>query len=333
MAYQNIKRASRGSRWPLRPNDLLLKSVNNEALNIIRIVRLPMSLGKNTPSLKLDFYIVSNFSLPTDGLLGLTTLKSHKIVIKPDKNAILYQSRCFRAMVQPMSLTALPKPVRQPESRTSIPQAGVLAVQNTSPVSNSIRNTYQNLMKGDWKLVKAIVVGDHEIPTHVAMHIPISVPKATVGCDICIEGPSQVQRVYVEPILTTMRDGHNTTALVVNTTGGSVKLKHGLFLSKALVYDQRVVPKPPEFPQACVTSVDQSPSNSERGQDPTLSSYVSVVDYPELTERLLKLLGRYREAIAVPGEPLGATSCLEHHIKLKPGTQPIYVPAYRLPHS
>ncbi len=91
------------------------------------------------------------------------------------------------------------------------------------------------------------------------MHIPISVPKATVGCDICIEGPSQVQRVYVEPTLTTVRDGHKATALVVNTTGGS---------------------------QACVASVDQLPSNSERGQDPTLSSYVS-----ELTESLLKLLG------------------------------------------
>ncbi len=47
----------------------------------------------------------------------------------------------------------------------------------------------------------------------------------------------------------------------------------------------------------------------------------------------MKLLGRYREVIAVLGEPIGAISCLEHHIKIKPGTQPIYVPAYRLPHS
>ncbi len=130
-----------------------------------------------------------------------------------------------------------------------------------------------------------------------------------------------------------MREGHRATALVVNTTGGSVKLKQGIFLSKALAYDQPVIPEPLELPQACIASVDQLPSNSERGQDPTLSSHVSVVDYPELKQPLLKLLGRYREVIALPGEPLGATTCLEHHIKLKPGTQPIYVPAYRLPHS
>ncbi len=30
---------------------------------------------------------------------------------------------------------------------------------------------------------------------------------------------------------------------------------------------------------------------------------------------------------------MGKTTLLQHKIKLKPGTQPIYVPAYRLPHS
>ena len=30
---------------------------------------------------------------------------------------------------------------------------------------------------------------------------------------------------------------------------------------------------------------------------------------------------------------LVATDFTEHHIELKPGTQPIYMPAYRLPHS
>ena len=47
----------------------------------------------------------------------------------------------------------------------------------------------------------------------------------------------------------------------------------------------------------------------------------------------MKLLGRYLNVVTLPGEPLGATTCIEHHIRLKPGTKPIYVPAYRLPHS
>ena len=97
-AYQSIKRASRGGKFPLRPNDLVLKSVNNETLSIVGVVTLPVKLGKGTHTLKLDFYVVSSFSLPADGLLGLTSLKSHKIIIKPDQNAILYQGRCFKAM-------------------------------------------------------------------------------------------------------------------------------------------------------------------------------------------------------------------------------------------
>ncbi len=70
-----------------------------------------------------------------------------------------------------------------------------------------------------------------------------------------------------------------------------------------------------ELPRACVASVGQFACVSERGPDPTLSSFVSVVDYPELKQSLMTLLGRYCEVIALPGEPLGATDKREHHIK------------------
>ncbi len=47
---------------------------------------------------------------------------------------------------------------------------------------------------------------------------------------------------------------------------------------------------------------------------------------------LLQVLEMHREAIALPGEPLGVTHCAEHHIKLKPGSNPVYINAYKLPH-
>ncbi len=58
-----------------------------------------------------------------------------------------------------------------------------------------------------------------------------------------------------------------------------------------------------------------------------------MVDYPELKGPLLKLLHQYRDVIALPGEPLGATDMTEHKIRVKPDTKPVYIPAYRLPHS
>ncbi len=83
-AYRLIKFTSQGSRWPLRPNDLNIIGVSSEPLNILGVVYIPIFLGKGTSRLCLDFYVVSDFSLPSDGLLGLTSLKSNRIVIHPD---------------------------------------------------------------------------------------------------------------------------------------------------------------------------------------------------------------------------------------------------------
>ncbi len=47
---------------------------------------------------------------------------------------------------------------------------------------------------------------------------------------------------------------------------------------------------------------------------------------------LLQVLKSHREAIALPGDPLGGTPCAEHHTKLEPGTNPVYINAYKLPH-
>ncbi len=106
-AYRLIKSASRGSRWPLRPNDLNLMGVSSEPLNILGVVRPPIVLGKGTSRLCLDFYVVSDFSLHSDGLLGLTSLKSNQMDMHPDTNLVTFQGKSLKAMEKPMRLTAL----------------------------------------------------------------------------------------------------------------------------------------------------------------------------------------------------------------------------------
>ena len=102
-----------------------------------------------------------------------------------------------------MSLTTERK--TQPSTSRSHP---VLAVHTTSSVSSANRDTPQNEdVTREWKQVRATVLGNHEIPDRTAMHIPVSVLNAPVGCDVCIEGPSQLQRLSIEATLTTVRDG------------------------------------------------------------------------------------------------------------------------------
>ncbi len=132
---------------------------------------------------------------------------------------------------------------------------------------------------------------------------------------------------------TPVREGHVTDALVVNINGEPVRIKHGLLLGKCLAYNLNVVPVPLEFPTAYVSSVHKSSVDTDLGQAPTLCSVVTVVDYPEMKHSLLELLERFRDVIALPGESLGETDRTAHHIRLKPGSQPVYVAPYRLPHS
>ncbi len=64
-----------------------------------------------------------------------------------------------------------------------------------------------------------------------------------------------------------------------------------------------------------------------------LGAHVNVLDFPEVRSRLLDILTTHRQVLALPGEPFGVTDHVTHHIGLKPGTRPVYVPSYRLPHS
>ncbi len=331
-----LKCTSRGSRWKLRPNDLNLVGVTSDSLKILGVVRLPVTLGKNTPTMRVDFYVTSQFSLPSDGLLGYNTLKSERMVIHPASDAISYCGSTLKAMDTPMRLASPLE--RSVGGRVDYsPTQAAPVVQNLSPVSSSVTDKTPIIKQTDlsleWKSVNTLVVGNHEIPQRTAMHIPVSVPNATVGCDICLEGPSLVKALTVESTLNTVREGNRTIALVVNTTGSPVKLKQGVFLSRALAYNGRVESEPDELPQACVGTVSHSPACDKTSQNSSIDSHVKVVDYPELRPSLLNLLNKYREVIALPGESLGTTDKTEHHIRLTPDTHPIYIPAYRLPHS
>ncbi len=86
--FKALKRVSRGERYQLRPTDLILCGITTDRLNIVGVVRLPVSLGRNTPVMRLDFYVTSSFSLPSDGLLGLSSLRSNCIVIDPGSSTL-----------------------------------------------------------------------------------------------------------------------------------------------------------------------------------------------------------------------------------------------------
>ncbi len=124
----------------------------------------------------------------------------------------------------------------------------------------------------------------------------------------------------------------------MNNSGGLVRLRKGVLLTRALAYGAQVSSEPLDLdltslPIGAVADVRLGGENTNPKVDNNLDSHVKVEDYPELRARLLETLTRYRVTIALSGEALGTTFLISHNITLKPGTRPGYIPAYRLPHS
>ncbi len=93
------------------------------------------------------------------------------------------------------------------------------------------------------------------------------------------------------------------------------------------------MPTPIQLPSVSVGAVHNSSASSEKSSTASLVSLVKAVDYLEHRPSLLSLLNKYCSVIALRGEPLCATSKAKHLIQLKLGAKPVYIPAYRLPHS
>ncbi len=319
--YSALKRESRGNRYPLRPNNLHLMGVGAENLHILGVVRLPFSFGKTSPPLHLDFYELSQFALPCDGLIGLPSLESHGVLIDTEQRLIRYAGRKYRALAAPTRLAS-------PWTQSAKPTVAPLAVAPTRDVAPQPSSSVPT-----WCSVNAVILGNHEIPHRFAMRIPVSL-AAPIGTDVCFDGPSLVHALTFELTLATVREGNRIDALVVNNSGAPVRLRKGVLFTRALVYGASVsdTPLDLDFPSLSIGAVADVQLGGET-QQPILDSHVTVADYPKLRARLLGTLNKYRDIIALSGEALGATTLTEHSIKLKPGARPVYIPAYRLPHS
>ncbi len=252
------------------------------------------------------------FVLSCDGLIGFPTLESHGILTDAEQRLM----NKYRAMDVPTRFASPWEPKTQQRAPLTAAPVHLAAPQPSDVLPR-------------WDSVNAVVLGNHEIPHRFAVRIPVSL-AAPVGSDVYFDGPSLVHALTLEPTLVTVREGNTDDALVVNNSGGLVRLLKGVLLTYALAYDEQVSSEQLDLdltslPIGAVADVRLGGENTS----PTLDSHVKVEDYPELHARLLETLNRYRDTITLSGAALGATSLMA----LKPGTRPVYIPAYRLPHS
>ncbi len=109
-AYKALKRSSRSGKWPLQVSDLNLSCVTGSNLQILGKVSLPLKLSKRISPLHTDFYITGDFGPPVDGLLGLTTIKTHRMIINTLQNTVSFGRRINPVMKEQVPLASMPSP-------------------------------------------------------------------------------------------------------------------------------------------------------------------------------------------------------------------------------
>ncbi len=136
--------------------------------------------------------------------------------------------------------------------------------------------------KGHWPTVSAKVERTQEIPDRTAKMITIRVDKGQVGSDVCIGGAPNTCPIAVESTLFRVREGNLTEALVVNTSGAPIALKHGQQIGQVLIYDRQVASEPEELPSVYVFDISSQSHDAAAQRSPFLEPFIKVAHYQHL---------------------------------------------------
>ncbi len=125
----------------------------------------------------------------------------------------------------------------------------------------------------------------------------------------------RLHRLSLDSTLSTVCTNHISDAFVTNETRYPIPLKNGAAFGTYEIIDLSSIEESIPHPAA---GVDAQTSDVTNPADviPPLMPHIKVLDYPDAKPALLKLLAQYRQAIALPGEPLEVTNKVTHHIAL-----------------
>ncbi len=190
-------------------------------LEILGKVLLTVQPSRKVSAFCSYFYVMNKLVLPVDTLLGLNTMRELSVLTSPDTNEVIYKGKPLKEMSNPVPLAFLDLPLTGEQS-----------------VSPTVAKERLGGEKCHWPTILAKVEGTQEIPGWVAKKITVRVDKAQVGSNVCIDGAPNICRIVVESTLSRVRGGNLMEALVVNTLGAPITLKHGQHIGQCLAYDR-----------------------------------------------------------------------------------------------
>ena len=321
-------RTSLSKPLALQQSDMAVTGPDGHIFQILGSLTLRVRFHKRVPPVRVHFHVLRNYLLPSDGLLGLPTLRQLSIHIFPDAGHIKYRGHECKALSpsRPLLVSETNAPPPMQQHVASSPQA-------PSPLATTAVAS-PALCLSQAPTVNVVLDEGSVLPSHSAAMIPVRLTSAPVGADVLILSETiRVRGMRLESGIARVQAAHRTVILVHNLTHGNLTLAKGICLGSALVY-----PAPVEesmLPQSFITAAVTNPRTSQAFQEfsAAVKPSLNPSDYPEFDSQLLQLLFKHDSAVALPGQPLGCTNLLQHKIELLPDARPVYIPAYRLPRS
>ena len=310
-SFLELQKRMPNTNWQIQSPDVCLRGVSGTSLNVVGRVKLTIRISKRSSPIETEFHIIKDFPLPADGLLGLQTMVVNKIKVDPTNRSIQLNHSSYLALPHSSPLLT-PKVVTTISSdRTQGGEGGKLGVRGSN-----------------WTSVSGVLSDGQRFHSQTLTKVPVRLPDVKDGTDVvCISESLRVKGLSLESTLSTVRDGGFTDILLSNQSNSNITLKKGTLICEFLVYNCKVKVID-DF--MTVGNIQHNEITNNRDK---ITPHVKVVDYPHDKERLLDLLSEFSGVLALPGEPLGKTDNVSHDIKLLEGTNPVYVPAYRFPHS
>ena len=288
--------------------------------------------------LKIDFYVAEGMTFPADLLLGYGALARYQIVVFPHLNRFKVNNTEGHLLPVSQSINAC----RYSSVFSQFPDAQ--DIDKTTCDHGQIMD--DNGLTTEKDFCKAKLTQYVQFLPQQLTLTNLTLDRWNKGVLFCLTEPStvKVSGLTIDCSLHQPIDGQ-IQLFAFNNTNQPIKLRKGTKLVDCSVLEGFLdVQTLPEFKlhlvdevfaqtnSACV--VQENSAVTEACPSTVIEpNMVNPVEFTKALPKLLTLLNRYRSAIALSEEPLGRTYLITHHINLKPGVHPLYIPAYRLPHS
>lgn len=332
-----------------------LSGISGNKVKVQGEIDLPLKF--NDVTLSITCLVVDIIHFPGDILLGLYTMIDENIALFPHRWNIsikdhviplcsMYrQGHEFNLQSDYVNFvdTRLASVGLSDHCRGSIPEKTGTRLKHSSCTVVK-ENEYRDFLEGDAltdsrclaRLAASISEVSGSMATDTVLHphsltrIRVKVQGVPELSDVIAESETcKVNGTFVEPSWHTVQDG-TVSLFIANTSNADIHLQSGTHVVDFAHYSLpvRVVDDVSMDHTVCTLTP------GEQGSQPEVQAqHLSPTDFPDSVAQLLKILNKNRAVVALPGEKLGLTPLITHKIPLEQGTTPIYVPAYRLPHS